>query len=82
MEPIRPYASVLAIGLLGFAHVRLHRRKPKEACCDIDEEKAVKKQRIQKRALWGMTPVILVVEMASPYAIEYPRVRNVVRPVN
>ena len=42
----------------------------------------MKQQRIQKRALWGMTPVIPVVEMASPYIIDFLRASTVARPVN
>lgn len=69
-EPVRPYTSILAIGTLGFAHVRMYRRNKVDACCDPHEEEAMKKDRIQKRALWGITPVVVAL-ILFPYFGSY-----------
>jgi copper chaperone CopZ len=59
LEPIRPYASVLALGILGWAYVRTFRPQPEKDCCDINQEATMKKQKLQKRTLIGITPLVL-----------------------
>jgi len=66
-EFIRPYASVAAIGLLGFAFYRSYRKQSKEECCETDKEKIVKKNKIQRRVLWGITPLVLVLVLFPYY---------------
>ncbi|MEE9166198.1 MAG: mercuric transporter MerT family protein [Candidatus Neomarinimicrobiota bacterium] len=68
LEPIRPYTSTAAIGLLGFAYIRTYRKKSDETCCDIEEkEKLMKNQKLQRRALLGITPVVLAL-ILFPYS--------------
>ena len=66
LEPIRPYASILALGILGFTYYKVFEKRPDERCCEADKRKAIKKQKMQKRALFGITPVVVAL-ILFPY---------------
>ena len=66
LEPIRPYLSIGAIGLLGLAFWRSYRPPKAEACCSIEEQVRLKRQR---RTLWVAMPVVILL-LAFPY---FPR---------
>ncbi|MFQ6616744.1 MAG: mercuric transporter MerT family protein [Fidelibacterota bacterium] len=70
LEPIRPYTSIAAVGLLAVAHVQVYRRKKEAACCDIHEEETMKREKIQRRTVWGITPVVLAL-ILFPYTGSY-----------
>ncbi len=62
IEPLRPYLSILAVGLLGFAFRRSYRSSTKEACCSIEEQSQLQRQR---RTLW-ITSAVVAVFLAFP----------------
>lgn len=66
-EHIRPYASVVAVGLLGFALYRSYWKQSKEDCCETDKEKIMKKNNNQRRTLWGITPIVLALVLFPYY---------------
>ena len=63
LEPIRPYLSLAAVGLLGWAFWRSYRPQAVEACCSIEERKGLS---LQRKSLWGIAPLVLVF-LAFPY---------------
>ena len=36
IEPIRPYITFLALGILGFAFLKLHKKDLNNECCEIN----------------------------------------------
>jgi|GEM_PF-438847 len=58
-EHIRPYTSVLTIGLLGFAYFNVFNQKKNSDCCETDKEIIMNKQKKQKRLLMMVTPIIV-----------------------
>lgn len=63
LEPLRPYLSIIAIGLLGFAFWRSYRSSTEEACCSLEDKSKLQRQR---RTLW-ITAVVMTVFLAFPY---------------
>ena len=55
LEPVRPYLSIGAIGLFGWAFRRSYRPTVAEACCSLDEQVKLTRQR---RALWLAAPLV------------------------
>lgn len=67
IEPIRPYITFLALGILGFAFLKVYKKDLNNECCEIDKEKVMKKNKIQKRTLLGITPIILALVLFPYY---------------
>lgn len=66
IEPYRPLFIVLTLGFLGFAFYRAYRR-PAVTTCDVDGSCAVPRAgRVNRIALWVMTPIILAL-LTFPY---------------
>ena len=63
VEPVRPYLSLAAVGLLGWAFWRSYRPSAVEACCSTEERKGLS---LQRKSLWGIAPLVLVL-LAFPY---------------
>ena len=63
LEPLRPYLSLVAIGLIGVAFWRSYRPATEEACCSIEEKSQLSRQR---SSLW-LTSVVVAVLLAFPY---------------
>lgn len=63
LEPVRPYLSIGAIGLFGWAFWRSYRPQAAEACCSLDEQVKLTRQR---RALWLAAPLVALL-LAFPY---------------
>lgn len=66
LEPLRPYLSIMAIGLLGLSFWRSYRPSTKAACCSVEEKSQLLRQR---RTLW-ITAVVVTVFLAFPYIID------------
>lgn len=63
LEPVRPYLSIGALGLVGWAFWRSYRPQAAEACCSLDEQVKLTRQR---RALWLAAPLVALL-LAFPY---------------
>ena len=63
LEPLRPYLSLVAIGLLGVAFWRSYRPATAEACCSIEDKSRLRGQR---SALW-LTSTVVAAFLAFPY---------------
>ncbi len=68
LDPYRPIFIVITVGLLGFAFYRAY-RTPAAAACEPDGSCAVPRAaRINRIALWIITPLILAL-LAFPYIV-------------
>ena len=67
LEPYRPYFAGIAIGCIGYGFYRVY-RKPAAACTEGSYCARPASDRIAKIGLWSAT-VIIVIALASPYAI-------------
>ena len=63
LEPLRPYLSIGALGLVGWAFWRSYRPQAAKACCSLDEQVKLTRQR---RALWLAAPLVALL-LAFPY---------------
>ena len=63
LEPVRPYLTIGAVGLVGWAFWRSYRPQAAEACCSLDERTKLTRQR---RALWLAAPLVALL-LAFPY---------------
>ena len=63
LEPVRPYLSIGALGLVGWAFWRSYRPQAAEACCSLDERRQLTRQR---RTLWLAAPLVALL-LAFPY---------------
>ncbi len=63
LEPVRPYLSIGALGLVGGAVWHSYRPQAAEACCSLGERTKLARQR---RALWLAAPLIALL-LAFPY---------------
>ena len=63
LEPLRPYFSIGALGLVGFAFWRSYRPAAGAECCDVDKQAKLIRQR---RTLWLATPLIALF-ISFPY---------------
>lgn len=63
LEPVRPYLSIGAVGLVGWAFWRSYRPQAVEACCSLDEQVKLTRQR---RTLWLAAPLVALL-LAFPY---------------
>ena len=63
LEPVRPYLSIGAVGLVGWAFWRSYRPQAAEACCSLDERVKLTRQR---RTLWLAAPLVALL-LAFPY---------------
>ena len=63
LEPARPYLSLGAVGLVGWAFWRSYRPQAVEACCSLDERTKLTRQR---RTLWLAAPLVGLL-LAFPY---------------
>ncbi len=61
--PFRPYLSIGAVGLIGWAFWRSYRPQAKAACCTVDQRAALIRQR---RVLLAVVPTIVLL-LAFPY---------------
>ena len=63
LEPVRPYLTIGALGLVGWAFWHSYRPQAAEACCSLDEQVKLTRQR---RALWLAAPLVALL-LAFPY---------------
>jgi len=63
LEPLRPYLSLAAIGLLGSAFWRSYRPAAGHDCCPIEEKSRLNRQR----ALLWITSAVVAAFLAFPY---------------
>ncbi len=63
LEPVRPYLSIGALGLVGWVFWRSYRPQAAEACCSLDERVKLAHQR---RTLWLAAPLVALL-LAFPY---------------
>ena len=63
LEPLRPFLSLLATGLIGAAFWRSYRPATAAACCSIEEKTKLSRQRV---SLW-LTSAVVAVLLAFPY---------------
>ena len=66
LEPLRPYLSLAAVGLLGLAYWRSYRPGTVAACCTIDEKTSLRRQR----GTLGVTSLIVILFLGFPYVAD------------
>ena len=68
-EQLYPVASVLAVGVLGYAYFNTFFSQKNSNCCETDKEITMIKQKKQKRLLLMVTPIVAGL-LLFPYYVD------------